>query len=123
MKNRIKEIRTAVNKNQTDFAKSISISRSAICKMESGENFPSEQTITLICRVYNVNEHWIKTGEGEMFNAMTIDEELSAFLGDLLNDQENGFQKRLITALKRLRPDQWDLLEEIIDTVNDMKKE
>ena len=123
MKDRIKEVRMTFKKSQTDFAKSISVSRSAICKMESGENSPSEQTISLICDKYNVNEKWLRTGEGEMFTPKTEDEELSEFFGDLIGEQPELFKKRLIIALKRLRPEQWDLLEEIIDTVNDMKKE
>jgi hypothetical protein len=61
--------------------------------------------------------------EGEPFIPPTIDEELSAFVGELIADQSESFKKRLISALTKLRPEQWDLLEEIIDTVNDMKKE
>ena len=35
--------------------------------MESGKNNPSVQTVALICREFGVNEHWLRTGEGEMF--------------------------------------------------------
>ena len=66
MKERIKVIRNAVGKRKTDFAKELSVSRSAICKMESGENYPSEQTIKLVCSEFNVNEEWLRTGNGEM---------------------------------------------------------
>jgi transcriptional regulator with XRE-family HTH domain len=44
MKDRIKKIRTDAGLSQSDFAKKLSISRSAICKLEYGENQPSEQT-------------------------------------------------------------------------------
>ena len=67
MKERIKAIRNAVGKSQTDFAKELSVSRSAICKMESGENYPSEQTIKLICSEFNVNEEWLLNGTEPMF--------------------------------------------------------
>lgn len=67
MKERIKAIRAAKGINQTKFAECLSMSRSAVCKLESGENNPSDQTINLICREFNVNESWLRTGRGEMF--------------------------------------------------------
>ena len=39
MKDRIKKIRTDAGLSQSDFAKKLSISRSAICKLEYGENY------------------------------------------------------------------------------------
>ena len=50
MNERIKSVRVMHGLNQTDFAKRLSISRSAVCKIESGENSPSDQTINLICK-------------------------------------------------------------------------
>ena len=55
MNERIKRIRNSLNISQTDFAQKLSISRSAVCKMESGENYPSEQTIKLMCGEFSVN--------------------------------------------------------------------
>lgn len=52
---------------RVDVAKALHISSSSISKICSGENNPSARTITLFCSVYNVNEQWLRTGEGEMF--------------------------------------------------------
>ena len=41
MKNRIKKVRTDAKLNQSEFGKKISISRSAVWKIENGENTPS----------------------------------------------------------------------------------
>lgn len=112
MKDRIKEIRIASKKNQTDFAKSISVSRSAICKMESGENSPSEQTISLICRTFNVNEDWLRYGKGEMFLEKTIDEEIATFIGKIQMDDKNNFKKRFIAMLSKLDESEWEFLEQ-----------
>ena len=62
MNERIKSVRVMHGLNQTDFAKRLSISRSAVCKIESGENSPSDQTINLICKEFDINEEWLRTG-------------------------------------------------------------
>lgn len=121
MNERIKSIRIAVHKNQTDFAKCLSISRSAICKMESGENSPSEQTIKLICREFNVNEEWLRYGTGEMFIQLNHDEQIASFVGNLLKDEEDSFKRRLISALTELDENGWNVLEQFLDSIQNKK--
>ena len=123
MNERIKAIRTAVHENQTDFAKALSVSRSAICKMESGENSPSEQTIKLICQEFNVNENWLRNGTGEMFVKLSPDEQIAAFVGNLLKDEEDTFKRRLISALAGLDDDGWDFLDQFLDSVQKKKSQ
>lgn len=118
MNERIKAIRNAVGKSQTDFAKELSVSRSAICKMESGENYPSEQTIKLICSEFNVNEEWLRTGNGEMFHPITKNDEISKLFGEVLKDNEGDFRRRLINALAKLDDTGWEMLENLIDSIN-----
>lgn len=84
MKNRIKSIRNSLEMNQTKFAESLCMTRSAICKIESGENSPSEQTLKLICSQFNVNEEWLRTGEGEMFHLP--EDETAALVSELLEE-------------------------------------
>lgn len=123
MYRRIAWARKERNIKQDDLAESCGITKNFISLIENGKREPSDRTIKDICRILNVNEEWLRTGEGEPFIPPTIDEELSAFVGELIADQSESFKKRLISSLTKLRPEQWDLLEEIIDTVNDMKKE
>lgn len=66
MKDRIRQIRGELS--VVAFADSIGVSREAIRRFENGTNKPSARTISDICKTYNVNEHWLRTGEGEMFN-------------------------------------------------------
>ena len=120
---RVKEIRKAVHKNQTDFAKTLSVSRSAICKMESGENSPSEQTIKLICREFNVNEDWLRNGAGEMFTQLDEDEQISSFFHDLLQEEKGSFKRQFVTALSHLDDDGWNLLSQFMDYFTQNKKD
>ena len=55
MNTRIKEIRKQHRLSQEEFGSRIGITRSSVCKLESGENNPSEQTIKLICKEFNVS--------------------------------------------------------------------
>ena len=118
---RIKAIRNAVGKSQTDFAKELSVSRSAICKMESGENYPSEQTIKLICSEFNVNEEWLRTGNGEMFIPVSKSDLIADMMSDVLKCDEDAFKRRLISALARLDGDGWNNLERLIDMISGEK--
>lgn len=118
MNERIKKVRTECGFNQTDFAKKISVSRSAICKMESGENSPSEQTIQLICKEFSINESWLRTGEGEMFLSSRKDDLIAQMFGSVMKSDDSNFKRRLISALARLDDSGWDNLERLIDTIS-----
>jgi transcriptional regulator with XRE-family HTH domain len=118
MNERIKRIRNSLNISQTDFAQKLSISRSAVCKMESGENYPSEQTIKLMCSEFSVNEEWLRTGKGEMFIEKSKDEQIAEMLADIQTGGEDTFKHRLVSALSKLNKEDWESLEKLIDLIN-----
>lgn len=123
MNERIKELRKALNLTQQDFAEKIGVKRNTIAQYEIGRNLPIDAVITSICREFNVNEEWLRTGEGEMFIHRTRDDELSAFFGDLLSGQSD-FKRRLIAVLSRLDESEWEMLEKMADKLMDeMQKE
>jgi len=64
---RIREIRKAKNLTLERFGAMIGVQKSAISKIERGENAVSDQVRLSICRAFNVSEDWIRTGKGEMF--------------------------------------------------------
>ena len=68
MNNRFKQIREKLNLSQEEMGEAIGITRSGISNIESGKRSVSERHIKLLRSAYNVNEHWLRTGEGEMFN-------------------------------------------------------
>lgn len=69
MNERVKEVRQALGLSGAKFGESIGLQRSAISKIERGAVGLSEANILSICREYNVNEDWLRTGEGEMFRS------------------------------------------------------
>ena len=67
MKDRIRKIRRESDLTQQEFADRLKIGRNNIAGYETGKRSPSDAVISLICREFNVNESWLRTGEGEMF--------------------------------------------------------
>ena len=64
---RIKTLRKKLNLIQQDFAKKIGVQRVTISWMEKEGNTITRQNVKIICDAFNVNEHWLRTGEGDMF--------------------------------------------------------
>lgn len=64
---RIKMVRKALDLTQQEFAERIGMKRNSIALIENGRS-TSDQTIFAICREFDVNEEWLRTGVGEMFN-------------------------------------------------------
>lgn len=119
MNERIAELRKKFLKlSMEEFGKRIGISKSAVNQIEKGVNNPSEQTISLICREFNVNEAWLRTGEGEPFQKRTRNQELAEFLNDVMEDVDDSFKKRFITALSKLNSSDWESLKKIADELN-----
>ena len=115
MKERIKLIRNIIGISQSKFANSLLISRSAVCKMESGENEPSAQTIELICSRFGVNENWLRTGEGEMFIAQTKNEQIARMMADAQLAGEDSFKYRFLAAISEYTDEDWKDLERLLD--------
>jgi transcriptional regulator with XRE-family HTH domain len=46
----------------------MAISASYVADIELGNKVVSERVIKLLCAEYNVDSHWLRTGDGSMFN-------------------------------------------------------
>lgn len=84
MVNRIKAVRESLKLSQREFGEKLGVSRDVISNIEYGRVQPKELFLKHICQLYRVNEHWLKTGEGEMFDespeeTSKLDEALSIF--------------------------------------------
>lgn len=90
MNRRIKEIRSALGLTQQEFADRLSLKRNTIATYEMGKASPSDRTINDICDKYNVNETWLRTGKGEMFNELPEEDEVAAYVSELLEDDEGN---------------------------------
>lgn len=122
MKERIKELRKHLGMNQTEFGDRIGVKQGTVAGYENGLRTPLDTVISSICREFNVNENWLRTGEGAMLRERSRNDELAAFFGDLLKS-EPDFRHRLISVLSRLSVDEWELLEKKArELAEDIKK-
>lgn len=112
---------------QQEFADKIGISRGNISAYEVGKNSMSDAVISLICKTNfpqgRVNEEWLRTGEGEMFVIQSDEEEIAAFLGDVLSEEGETYKKQLILALANLSDEGWRGIKEFLDALIAEKKE
>lgn len=107
---RIRAVRKKVGLTIVEFGDRLGVSNSAISMIENGKNNASNQTITQICQTFGINEHWLRTGEGEMMAPQGREKEIMAFIGDILKG-EPDFQRALVHVLARMTPDQWEMME------------
>lgn len=64
-----------LNLNQTDFGKKIGVKQTTIAGYENGTRQPLDTVIASICRVFSVNEEWLRNGTGEMFTTLSDEDE------------------------------------------------
>lgn len=114
MKERLKKLRKSLDMTQQDFANKIGIKRNSYANYETGRNTPIDAIILSICREFNVNEHWLRDGTGEMFIERSKDEQIAAFVGDILKDESESFKRRFISMLAALDESDWEALEKIV---------
>lgn len=111
MKDRIRDLRKALQMTQQEFAAKIGASRNSIASYETGARVPLDSVLTLISRTFNVNEDWLRTGEGAMFNEVTRDERVAEFVGEALSGKSDSIKRRMISVLSRMSDDDWAAME------------
>ena len=121
MNKRIKMIRESKDLTQDEFGKKIGSARNTIANYEMGNRTPSNAVINSICREFNVNEKWLRTGEGEMFLPESRDDMLARLTVDLLTEESDSFKNRFISLLAKMTDDEWTMLENMVEKLS--KKE
>ena len=122
MKDRIKKIRKEFDLTQQKFADRIGVKQNTVAQYEMGRNVPIDSVITLICREFNVNENWLRTGEGDMFIERSRDEQIASFVGSLQANADDSFKKRFISMLSALDDAEWEVLEKMAIKIYENKE-
>lgn len=118
---RIKKVRQTANLTQQEFADRLQIKRGAIANYEIGRNTPIDAVISLICREFNVNETWLRTGEGEMITARNRSQILADYIDECMNKPES-FKARFAEGMAKLTDEQWEQVAKIVETIFEQKK-
>ena len=117
MNERIRKIRKSLDLTQAEFAARVGMKQNTIATYEMGRSIPSDPTIVHICKEFNVDETWLRTGAGAMFREVTRDEQIAAFVGGVLADEADSFKHRFLSALSRLDVDDWAVLERMVEHI------
>lgn len=115
MNTRIKLVRKNAGLTLEKFGERIGITASSCSTMENGKSNPSDQTIRSICREFNVSEYWLRTGEGEMYNAVDEDEEISNIMTAI--SANDPVMVRILKAYWHLTPDERRAFQLFVDNV------
>lgn len=110
---RIKHVRTLNKLSQEAFAKKIGIKGSAISLYESNERTVTETSIKSICREFQIDEEWLRTGKGKPEKDFdTVDQ----LITEMLADEDSAARQVFGLAAKKFTPQDW------IDLLNLLKK-
>ena len=127
MNDRIKALRKELGLTQEKFAERLHMKRNTIANYEIGRNEPIDAVVTLICKEFNVNEQWLRTGEGEMFRVLPEEDELTAYISELLIGTDDKVYKAIeafLLAYGRMNDPSKKVMNELIDNwLKEMKKE
>ena len=113
MNNRLKELRNTLGLTMDRFGSQIGVKKNTVSQWESGTNSLTEPMIKAICNEYNVNEQWLRTGEGDMFVQLDKEEQLMQWAGKMLAEESDSFKKRFVSMLIKLDTEDWKALEKI----------
>lgn len=101
---RVKQLRQSLNLSQAKFAKALSISNGYIAGIELEHNNVNDRLIKLMCFTFNVNEQWLRTGEGNMYE-----------------EQPNQLAELASATFKELKPEYQEYILKQIDQLLDIQ--
>lgn len=110
---KVKLIRKEKNMTLEQFGKKVGVTKQTISRIENGINSLTEQMILSICREFNVNEEWLRTGNGEMFIKLDKENQLMIWALNILKDESDSFKRRFFKMLMELDESDWEALEKI----------
>lgn len=117
MKERIKQVRGLSSLSQTAFAEKLGVTRDIVANWENGRVDVPEVVIRSICREFNVDYAWLKTGEGSMLVEPSIEADMD--LIDSVMSGEDEFAKSFFRAFARKSPEEWRKLREDMQSILD----
>lgn len=101
MNERLKSLRLEIGLSQSEFANKLLMSQNQLSLIELGKRNLTNRTMHDICREFNVNEEWLRSGNGQMFN-----DEKSDVNKDVL---------ALVQKISELDPDEQNKIIRMID--------
>lgn len=96
--------------NKSQFAENINVSPQFISSVCAGTKQPSDRTIADICRVYNVNEDWLRDGTGEPFMQLSREETIAEYVGMITGGHITDIDESIIKFMADTPVEEWETL-------------
>lgn len=100
MNQRVKEVRQALGMSQAKFAKTLSMSNGYIAGIELEHNKVNDRIVRLMGFILNVNEQWLRTGEGCMFDKSP--DPLAELAASIFKELKPVYQEYIIKQMEQL---------------------
>lgn len=118
MKERIAIIRKTAGLSQAEMAEKLGLSRNFISLIENGNRIPSDRTISDICRIFDIQEDWLRYGLEPMRAERSREEEIAELVGSALTGS-NDFKKAVIRMICSRSDEELKALEAALRAVYD----
>lgn len=116
MNERIRQLRKSLGLTLEEFGAKVGVGKTAISNIENGNRNLTDQMFLSICREWNVNEEWLRTGEGNMFEEMSCAEKAAQIVGNAIGSGDE-FVLNTFIALGQLSPAEWDIIKKFVDKI------
>lgn len=121
MHERLKKLRKYLDLTQREFGERIGVKGNTIAQYEMGRNEPIDSVFNLICREFNVNPEWLRTGKGEMLVVLPEEDEYFAAATEISNDNDTFAMNAIIEYWKLDRASK-DAIKNYVMTLADKCK-
>lgn len=122
MGERFKQVRNALGLTQQAIADELDCTIGVVTNIEYDRAKPNKFFVSSFCKRYHVNQHWLETGEGEMFISVSRDEIIAERMMQVLSGPDS-FKKAFISVMMQLDDDGWALVQKFAEDLTEQMKD
>lgn len=110
---RVRELRKTLDLTLEKFGKSVGVGKTAISKIEKGENNLTEQMAKSICREFRVNYFWLTEGIGDVFTGSP-----QSVVDEIADDYKlDNIDKKIIEKYLELSEEQRQTIKDYLKSI------
>lgn len=106
------------NLNMSQFADLLNVTPAYISKIKkNSDTVPSDRILNDICRLFHINNKWLREGIGDMYQPKTKAEEIAEITRQLFDLEENDPRQRLAKLVVQMTPEQLELVKNLTSEI------
>lgn len=120
---RIREVRKRSGLTLEKFGERVGLKKSGLSAVEIGRIAVTDRLIMMVVKEFGVDEHWLRTGEGEMFPPKSEYDKLAELTTKMLRNKDDRERLFITDFLYNHMKDEdvHTLLDTLISFVDDLK--